>query len=459
MDNLRILIYANPLVVDKIGKSFLYEKDSGFLYTKNLISSMPSTYRYSWLIPENIVDKHWFQEANTFVEAIPYPYSTSIHQNRYEFYGASLKKAFPYTRDIDAILCNQPEVSASLRTWAVNQRRDDPVILSFYHWLDCEASRAFAPELGGYFWRQYDGALASDVVLFHGSYAEELFTKECLSKVFLPELPSISYFTPPATKFGEESLNLPSKKIILFNHRLNATTNWKEFLKICDALYTERQDFVVWMTDDQNIQDAEEFTRPYLIVQRVPASQYGYLMQHAHFSVCNHKGYSTWNMAVIDSLYNGCFALVPKDEVYNTMFYDRDGLFYNRTDLKAKISMALDTSHDELQATAKRVVGAHAYFNNREGVGIDQVIQSKIAEKIGKTTPLKYDDVKNYIDSKAETKKSDLINKFWSFHVNSNFQKIRWQLLTDGIKDDVSKAETTYGTAVPNPINLTQLSF
>ena len=41
--------------------------------------------------------------------------------------------------------------------------------------------------------------------------------------------------------------------------------------------------------------------------------------------------------------------------------------------------------------------------------------------------------------------KKEWVNKFWSFHANSNFQIIRWKMLAEeSIKDDTSKEYTTY---------------
>ena len=41
--DLRVLVWSNPLVVDKIAKTFHYWKDSGFIFTKHLIKSLPRT--------------------------------------------------------------------------------------------------------------------------------------------------------------------------------------------------------------------------------------------------------------------------------------------------------------------------------------------------------------------------------------------------------------------------------
>jgi len=453
--DLRVLVWSNPLVVDKIAKTFHYWKDSGFIFTKHLIKSLPKNYRFYWVIPDKLngKDVEWFLEANKNVELIYYPYSTSIHQNRYEFYGNALKKAFPYTTDIDLIINNQPEVSANLKVWAQNQRRDDPLIFSFYHWIDCAESRQFAEGLGGYSTRQYDGAMASDKIFFHTNHAIDMF-KGQMEKEFkiLPDESKYAFFYPPSTKFGEKPFDLGTdKKIILFNHRLNKTTNWKMVIDVLDDIYEKRQDFVLWITDDSKIQSKGILNKPYIKVQQVPSENYGYLMKNAHFGICNHKGYSTWNMALIDSFYNECFMLVPKDMCYVNMLQGavKDVIWHradSNSELYRDIIECLNMHHITLSSLAT-VIWRHAWFSKQS---ITDEIQDMITDEIrkrsyGKKLPAGYSDVLGEIENSPNgVLKSVLVNKFWSFHVNSNFQKIRWKLLEAGIRDDTTKREPTY---------------
>jgi len=450
--DLRVLVWSNPLVVDKIGKTFHYWKDSGFIYTKHLIKSLPENYRFYWVIPDKLNGKdiEWFMEANKNIELIYYPYSTSIHQNRYEFYGDVIKKAFPYSMDIDLILNNQPEVSANLKVWAQNQRRDDPIIFSFYHWIDCEESRQFAETLGGYSTRQYDGAMASDKIFFHSYTAQAMFINQ-MEKEFkiLPDESKFGLFHPPATMFGGEPFDLGTdKKIILFNHRLNATTNWKEVIKALDEVYSYRQDFVLWITDDSKIQSKKELDRPYIIVKQVPFENFGYLIKNCHFGICNHKGYSTWNMAVMDSFYNGCFMLIPKDPCYEGMFgnvHTLTAVHESYSNLLGNILISLDSQKKWMDVIAEKIVNQASAF--KTDTNIKTAIDIAISERMLKSgLPTKY---VNVYDAIMEANgngllKKEFVNKFWSFHVNSNFQKIRWVLLSDGIRDDTSKREPTY---------------
>ena len=453
MKYLRYLVYFNPLVVDKISKKFLFWKDSGFIFTKNLVQSLPKESRFYLLIPDKIKDEKeldWFREFNDHVQLIPYPYSTNMHQNRYEYYGNVLRKAFPYTMDIDVIINNQPEVAKNLRVWADNQRRDKPVIASFYHWIDCERSRKFAPSLGGYFWRQYEGAISSDIAYFHGDYAKDLFVNEIRNNIRNPDEFTIWYFNPPPTIFAPEEFELPKKKIILFNHRLNNTTNWSEVLDISKSLYEDQQDFVVWFTDDQNLKRKEEIEQlPFIIVKSLNDGHYGHLLRNSHFSVCNHKGYSTWNMAVLDSIKNGCFPLVPGDcdDVYYWMFSEIGnelGMFHDgKEDLKSKMKSHINLPIEYLKDKNDKVENSiHKFCNPLSFVERD--IYGEIKRRVPNNEPAKYSDVKEFIKFKGRSYKKEFVNYFWSFHVNSNFQKIRWKLLNQGFKDNVSQAETEY---------------
>jgi hypothetical protein len=441
-------------MVDKIGKTFQFWKDSGFIYAKQLIKNLPSGYRFYWCIPDKIKEdeKVWFTEANENIELIPYPYSTSIHQNRYNFSVATLVKHLPYYKDVDVILNHQPEVSANLKVWAMNQRREQPDILSFYHWIDCEESRKFADELGGYSSRQHDGALASWKNFFHNQYAIDMFRNQMYKEFkVLPNEDSYETFHPSPEKFGEKPFDIPTdKKVILFNHRLNKTTNWKEVLEIADEIYTERQDFVLWFTDDTKLKEINNLKqRPYLIVSKMPSENYGYLIKNSHFSVCNHKGYSTWNTSVIDSINHGCLALIPNREIYKEMFQysirDFGCVFAHNGNLKEQMILALNRSREENSSIAEEIKKKDPdLFSFTDGEKIRIMLSHRIPEK-AYYIPKKYEDVLNLIKEYKVATKRDWVNKFWSFHVNSNFQTIRYNLLCEHwIEDNTACPETVY---------------
>ena len=460
---LRGLIFMNPLVIDKISKKFYFYKDSGFLYTKQLLKSFPQDYRFYWLVPEQIIknknkEQDWFKDAHPNIEFVSYQYPTSIHRNRYDFYGKQILDYFPYTTDIDFIINNQPETSASLRTLFDTAKREKPIILNFYHWIDCSESRKFGEDLGGYFYREMEGFIASDFSCFHNKYALSLFKKEFLERFGdqgfdFSEIKDekILYFKPAATKFGDKPFDISefeNKKIILFNHRLNQTTQWQKVVKLLSEIYQQRKDFVLWMTDESNKESSRLAKNyPFVHVKQVPFENYGYLMKVSHFAICNHKGYSTWNMAALDAIYNGCYTLIPEREVYLDMFkkHSNSGSFFhkNESDLKNKIINLLDS--DKL--TTENIVSdplIEELFKPDDSIFNKKIIEL-IKNRLGNSAPAKYDKVLDLINKQKNISKKDMINSLWSFHCNSNFQKIRWRLLfIDGVKDKTQTKETIY---------------
>lgn len=450
--NLRVLIYMNPLVVDKIAKRFIYDKDSGFIFTRNAIANLPDDWSYTILVPPDVPRE--FFPADREVRLLPYNYSTSIHQNRYHFNREMLAKYSSYGVDYDVIICNQPEIAANLRVFFFNQRREKPIILNFFHWIDCEESRKFASDLGGYIWRQIDGALSADMNYFHTPYAKLLFDSELKSKGIKIDYKS-AFFNVTPTVFGNEPMDLPDKKIILFNHRNNETTGWQEVLQVCTELRKKRDDFILWFTDDQKIELNNTLnSMDFVKVQRVAFENYGYLMQNCHFSVCNLKGYATWNLSVLDSSVNGCIPLVKDSDLMKALF---SGVYTFRStdELLSKMDDMLSCDKNALQP---------AVLNNiTHTVSIYDTIVNLINERLDSKIPSKYADVKRFIQSRElfpdkTTKfgseltmknnsfvlKKDWVNYFWSFHANANFSKIRLRLLSEGIQDDITSVETKY---------------
>jgi hypothetical protein len=442
----------NPLVVDKIAKRFIYDKDSGFIFTRNTIASLPADWSYTILVPPDVPRE--FFPADREVRLVPYNYSTSIHQNRYHFNRELLAKCSPYGVDYDVILCNQPEISANLRVFYFNQRREKPIILNFFHWIDCEESRKFGGDLGGYIWRQIDGVLSADMNYFHTPYAKSLFDGELKHKGVSIDYNSGCFNVTP-TIFGNEPMELPNKKIILFNHRNNETTGWQEVLQVCTELRKKRDDFVLWFTDDQKIELNNALNSlDFVKVQKVPFENYGYLMQNSHFSVCNLKGYATWNLSVLDSSVNGCTPLVRDSDLMNALFSDAY-TFRNADGLLSKMDDMLACSKTDLDPAVLNPV-LHT-------IPISDTILKLVNERLDTKIPSKYYDVKAFIQNREsfpdkttkfgaeltmkDTKvvyKKDWVNYFWSFHANANFSKIRLRLLSEGIKDDITSVDTKY---------------
>ncbi len=417
----------NPLVVDKIRKQFMWEKDSGFLYTRQLISSLPNNWRFLVLVPKGF-DSSFFGDGN--IECIEYDYSTSIHQNRYHFNRNIISKAVPYGKDVDVILNMQPEITSNLKVFFKNQRRETPIIVNYFHWIDCEESRKVAKDLGGYIWRQVEGANGADLNMFHTYHAMKMFMDSMVdNELPLHEMDS-AYFKPQPTDYGNLEYDCTDKKIILFNHRLNNTTGWREVLEAFQKL--DRDDAVLWFTDQSNLKVMNELKNLKNVhVESIPFSSYGYILNKAHFTVCNIKGYATWNMAVLDSLHHGTEVVscdTPLMREFKTFTTD---------DFVKTFNMLLD----------KPKIFVETYRPDLDDFNLKDYLEKEIEQRVEGKNPAKYEDyVLPYILSRTNpVEKREWVNKFWSFHANSNFQLIRWKLLTSKfLDDDTTSNLTTY---------------
>ena len=423
--NIRVLIYLNPLVFNKISKKFLAEKDSGILYTKQLIESLPTNWRFTILVPKGVTANFF---GNThIIECIEYDYSTSIHKNRYHFNQTILSKSFPFTKDVDVIINNQPEVASNLKVFFKIQRREHPIIINLFHWIDCKESSKFADDLSGFIFRQVEGFNEADINLFHNEYALRLF-RESADENSLPiGKKQTGFFHPQPTDFGVEPINLPNKKIVLFNHRLNNTTGWKEVLKICEKIREERDDFVLWITDENRDEVSYKVERDWLITKSIPFQSYGYLLRNSLFSICNVKRYATWNMSMLDSLHYGTPVLAQNTPLMKQLGAD------TTEDLESSISKYIDNSKKPISWDEIKISNDFDYST---------WIYKTILYRIENKNPKKYDQVSEYIT--ISTPKRDFVNHFWQYHANSNFQKIRWKLLADGFIDDTNNSDTVY---------------
>jgi hypothetical protein len=201
------------------------------------------------------------------------------------------------------------------------------------------------------------------------------------------------------------------------------------------------------MTDAANKEGSEIAKKyPFVHIEQLPFENYGYLMERSHFSVCNHKGYSTWNMAALDAIYNGCYTLIPEREVYLDMFkeYEYASAFFhkNTEDLKNKIVLLLDKNKIDT-STISSSPKLKNLFAPDDSIFDTKIIES-IKSKIG-NVPAKYDKVLDLIDKRKNITKKELINSLWSFHCNSNFQRMRWRLLfNDNMKDNTKDKDTIY---------------
>jgi hypothetical protein len=124
-------------------------------------------------------------------------------------------------------------------------------------------------------------------------------------------------------------------------------------------------------------------------------------------------------------------------------YEDSDSFFHQDSkELKAKIIQLLDK--DKIQTD--KIINSEKL--KKLFTPNDSIFDTKLKETIKSRIPknlAKYDKVIDLIKSSGKISKKELINSLWSFHCNSNFQKMRWKLLfEDKITDETSNKETIY---------------
>ena len=181
--------------------------------------------------------------------------------------------------------------------------------------------------------------------------------------------------------------------------------------------------------DEENLKEKEYLESvPFVKLESIPFDTYGRFLSKCHFSICNIKGYATWNMAVLDSINFGTPVLAPDKPLWKELGC------HTTSDMKGEIIKMLDSAKIEPRDVILK------NFN------IIEFVEDQIKARVSEKNPAKYDDVVEMISTAEDTvEKKEWVNKFWSFHANSNFQIIRWKMLAEeGIKDDTSKEYTTY---------------
>ena len=141
---------------------------------------------------------------------------------------------------------------------------------------------------------------------------------------------------------------------------------------------------------------------------------------------------------MLDSVVNGCYPLIRNTELLRSLVPDA-AYFNDFNDLVSTINYFLDLPYMWDALRDFRDFNVASYKTNVE-TRITELIHSKLNSKI----PAKYDLVKQSIQNGECLYKKDWVNKFWSFHANGNFQKIRWRLMSEGIFDDITETETKY---------------
>ena len=302
--SLRILHFMSPVRFDKSG---LYRSDvcSNFKVVDKILKMLTLCHHYL-LVPE----KHNIESANN-VTFLTYNYPRSVLLNRADFDHRSINLKLSNT-DVDFVFNHQGENMFGLKSYFDSQRYNWAVgFFNFFQWIDSPKSRAEASPPA--FARQWDAFIHGDYNLVHSlvtmDYFKSNFTKlncqidwsDIDSKIV--EMPLSS-----PNDVDVEPFDLPTGKIVVFNHRWNGTTGINRLRKYIDKGIFN--DYILWFTDEKCDLKGDN-----IIVKGLQRKQYNYLLCNCYASICFVDGFAVWNLSAQDSIKFNCPTLIYKHPV------------------------------------------------------------------------------------------------------------------------------------------------
>lgn len=291
----RILHVLSPVRFDK-GR-FEHTKDSNYKCTERIISWLPDCHHYV-LVPT----RHNIPDNRQNVTLLKYPYPTNAVSNRSQFDTKAFLQVMDMRHmDIDFLFVNQPELMYNILVALMDKRYGEILKrVAFFHWVDCAASRG-SPAIPHGYMRQLEAINLSDKVYFHSEVSMAAL-KSNFNRVKAVELnesyisDKTSYMPTSHAPFeGEQEIQLPNKKIIVFNHRWSQSTGMNRFLEYTEPLLKDSQ-YLLWVTD----KDAE-VPKGYH-TSDLNYKEYAYLLKNSYCSVCFVDSYATWNLSVQDGV-------------------------------------------------------------------------------------------------------------------------------------------------------------
>lgn len=291
---------------------WIHHGDSNWKMVDMIIKWLPDCHHYV-LVPENNTIEKEIQQDN--ITWIQFPYPISVLANRGFFNYKALRKYFDWRRhDIDFILLNQPELCYNVMSGLLSDRVGTSVdTFLFFHWVDSPASKPSETYIDG-FWRQIEAIDLSTKTFFHSKESLKYLKSNWSEKrprVTGPIIDEnvenkIVYMTTPGGFVGKnrqsKPVDLPNKKILVFNHRWNTSTGIKRLIEYTKDL--DRDEYLVWVTDEDAKKPRAGAPAPeWMRVQNLKSgAEYQYLLEKAHAVLCFVDGYATWNLSIQDGV-------------------------------------------------------------------------------------------------------------------------------------------------------------
>jgi len=382
---------------------------------------------------------------------LKYDYPHNAVSNRSMFNAKSFLKVFDFTRmDIDFVFTHQPELLYNVLVALMDKRYGEITSrFSFYHWVDCSASRG-SPAIPHSYMRQLEAVNLSDKIFLHApvsvDYMETNFKTEKSVSFNREYVESKTVYMPlgasEKTKVRPWSLDKFDKPIFVFNHRWSQSTGINRFLEYTKDL-TDKYTFIITDSNAENVP-----TGYHVMTDFLDSEQYRYLLKNSVATLCFVDGYATWNLSVQDHLAVDGTCIAYDHPIHKHIFNNAPNMTWNVSLFKTK-----EEFHERLTWAVKyrneRVKDGDE-FDARPPLEHDETFRWNLLNamenciRTTKNTP-KDAPAWTYFIQNGVQFKSDIANQVQpNIKLNSVWQYIRRWLLANGVKDDYLSPYTKY---------------
>jgi len=326
---IRILVYPNITFGQDL------EKDSYIQVIKKQISLLNTIRDDLWfylILPKSVPSLSFDNVTQYFVDIPTHPPTMRVH-----FDTQLIKKIVSNELDFDLVMSHLPEHTTNLKNVLLNTTHHVPSFFGYCHWFDLKNVVTWPANT---FKNNITGILEMERCYLNTEYQKSLVLKEAketFNDKSINQLENILKVQHLGVDEKDivDNINSNPEKIIVFNHRPDTYKNYKEFLKVTDKLYKQRQDFKVW------VPLAKKPDRDYIIVDKGDKDFYYKFLQKCCIGYSPKQTYGGWSVATTDGMMNGVPYIMYNESYYKELF-DRGYFIDNDNELLEQLNHFLD---------------------------------------------------------------------------------------------------------------------
>ena len=394
----RVLVYPNITFQKDL------EKDSYIQVIKKQIKLLNEIRDDLWfylILPCPVPSLNFDNVTQWFIDFETYP-PTMRSQFRVDI----IRKMLNNKLDFDLIMSHLPEHTHQLVNTMYNVTHHMPPVMGYCHWFDVKQVVAWPKDS---FLQNITGLLEYDTCYLNTQHQKDLVleqAKETFNDRTIQRIDKILTVQHLGVDENDiiDNINETPEKIIVFNHRPDTYKHFKQFIKLTDKLWEQRQDFKVWvpLLDKPN--------RDYVITDKGDKQWYYDKLKTCCVGFSPKQTYGGWSVATTDGMMNGVPYIMYNDTYYKELNPSAD--FFDTDDDAIKL---LNSYLDEPHIRHHKATMALSHIRNNliyknEILKMSTMIDTLLSQqKIMKDTD-KLNEILNFIRKRKSVTKKEVID-------------------------------------------------